>query len=376
MHTLRLIHRWIGLVVALPIVLVALSGGMLVFRDPYYRVRWPVVAQEATAAEFSIQPHILTQIEARFGDSLRIIKFPRDGVNAFHVYLVDEVEALVDPRDASVFASWHWMEDPAAFLFELHANLLMGAQGELLNGYLALVLLFIALTGIVLWYPRRQAAFRLRHATPRGVSSAMMLKSHAASGVLLLPAVALFAATGVGLVFYEPVGRVAERVLNASAAEVPTASVAPSGSPRADWHSVLASARAALPESGPRMYYRGRGDNVVLTFRKSLPGEWHPNGRSYVLIDPYTAAVVQTIDARAQGAGTRVMHALYPLHAAKVGGAPFAIVGVLTALGLAWLAAGGSWVYVSRWSARPARTRQRDRADVTCVAPSLRSRAD
>lgn len=364
MHTLRLIHRWIGLVVALPIVLVALSGGVLVFRDPYYRVQWPAVAREATAAEFAIQPQILTRIEEYFGESLRIIKFPRDGVNAFHVYLEADVEALVDPRDGSVIATWHWTDDPAAFLFELHAHLLMGAQGEVMNGYLALVLLFITLSGIVLWYPRRRAAFRLRYAAPRSVASAAMLKSHAATGVLLLPAVALFAATGAGLVFYETAGRLAARAFDERVVEVPTASVAPAAAPRADWTAVLASARAALPESGPRMYYRGRGDNAVLTFRKSLPGEWHPNGRSYVLVDPYTAAVIQTIDARQQGAGTRLMHALYPVHAAKVGGVAFAILAVVTAFGLAWLAVGGSWAYVSRLGARQRRrSRERDRLD-------------
>ena len=355
MHTLRLIHRWIGLVVALPIVLVSISGGLLVFRDPYYRMRWPAVAQQPTAAEYATQPRIVAGIERDFRETLRIVKFPREGINAFHVYLTDEREALVDPRSGQVIAAWHWAEDPAAFLFQLHAHLLLGAQGERLNGYLAVVLLFIALSGFMLWVPRRRAAFRLRHAAPVGLSSAAMLKSHAASGVLLLLPLALFAATGAALVFYEQVGRIAERLLNVTAAEVPTAAVAPRAEARADWTRLLATVRATLPESGPTMCYPGRGENVVFTCRKRLPGEWHPNGRSYVLIDPYTATVLQTIDARRQGAGTRAMHALYPIHAAKVGGLPFALAAVLSAAGLTWLAVGGSYSYLVRTLPRGAR---------------------
>jgi uncharacterized iron-regulated membrane protein len=370
LHTLRLIHRWIGLVVALPIVLVALSGALLVFRDPYYRLRWPVVAQDATAAEFAIQPRILQHIESHFGESLRTVKFPRPGVNAFHVYLLHEREGLVDPRTGDVIATWHWREDPAAFMFQLHAHLLMGAQGELLNGYLAVVLLFISLSGIVLWFPRRRSAFRLRHALPAGLSSAALLKSHAASGIWLLPAVALFASTGAGLVFYERVGAVSAALMDRAPAQVPNAFVAPNTTPRADWTRLLTAARTALPESGPTMCYVGRGENVVFTCRKSLPGEWHPNGRSYVLIDPYTADILQTIDARQQGAGTRLMHALYPWHAAKVGGLPLALLAVVTGFGLAWLAIGGSWTYVSRLLARPARTRARREETVTGLGAS------
>ena len=355
MHTLRLIHRWVGLLVALPIVLVSISGGLLVLRDPYYRARWPVVAEGATAAEHRLQPMVIEAIESRFGAELRTIKFPRDGVNAFHVYLTHEREGLVDPRSGEVIATWHWKQDPAAFLFQLHAHLLMGARGELLNGYLAVVLLFISISGLVLWFPRRRAAFRLRHAVPTRLAGAALLRSHAASGVLLLLPIALFAATGAGLVFYEPVGAVAARLMDAAPAAEPNAVVAPRAAARADWTTLLGAARTALPESGPTMCYVGRGENVVFTCRKRLPGEWHPNGRSYVLIDPYTAEVLQTIDARQQGAGTRVMHALYPLHAAKVGGLWLAALAVITGLGLAGLAIGGAWTYLARTLLRPAR---------------------
>lgn len=360
MHTLRLIHRWIGIFVALPVVLVSISGGLLVFRDPYYRARWPVVARQSTTTEQAVQPRIVEAIVARFGEELRTLKFPRAGVNAFHVYLTHEREGLVDPRSGEVVAIWHWTDDPAAFLFQLHAHLLMGARGELLNGYLALVLLFIVFSGTLLWYPRRRAAFRLRHAIPAGLSNASLLKSHAASGVFLLVPVVLFAATGAGLVFYEPVGTAAERLLNARAAELPRASVLPrADTPHAGWDRLLGAARAALPESGPTMCYIGRGQNVVFTCRKSLPGEWHPNGRSYVLIDPYTAEVLQTIDAREQGAGTRLMHALYPVHAARTGGVWLAALAIITGIGLAWLAVGGTWTYLTRALPRPAGSKVR-----------------
>lgn len=349
MRALRLIHRWIGIAIALPMVLVALSGALLVFRDAYYRARWPVVAAAITPQERHDQPRILQIIDTRFAQApLRSVKFPRQGVNAFHLYLPDSREAFVDPRTGELIAQWNARTDPAAFLFDLHAHLLMGARGELLNGYAALVLVFLSMSGLLLWWPRRSAAFRLRYAVPRDAGAAALLRSHAAAGALVSAGVVLFSATGAGLVFYEPAGRVVSALLDASAPVTPAGWVQPSAVPRAAWPAILEAGRTALPEAGPTMYYPGANGNAVITFRKRLPGESHPNGRSYVLVDPYTARVVQAIDARAQGAGTRLMHAIYPIHAAKTGGVALATAAVITGLGLAWLAIGGTWSYVAR----------------------------
>lgn len=148
--------------------------------------------------------------------------------------------------------------------------------------------------------------------------------------------------------FYEPAWSVATALLDAQPPEEPSAVVASSAAPRRPWPEILEKVRGALPEAAPTMYYPGSAENAVMTFRKSLPGEWHPNGRSYVLVDPYRAQVVQAIDARAQGAGTRLMHALYPVHAAMVGGAALIAVALLASVGLTYLAVGGSAAFVAR----------------------------
>jgi uncharacterized iron-regulated membrane protein len=158
------------------------------------------------------------------------------------------------------------------------------------------------------------------------------------------------AATGAALVFYEPLGTLVSATFDRQPPVEPTAVVERTEAPRRPWPELLAAVRETLPEAGPAMYYPGSGANAVLTFRKSLPGEWHPNGRSYVLVNPYTARVEQAIDARAQGAGTRAMHAMYPLHAARVGTWLTVPIAALAALGLGWLALGGSWAYLGRWA--------------------------
>lgn len=355
MSILRLVHRFVGLALAIPVILVALSGGALLLRDPYYRAQYPDLARPVAAAERARQAEALTLIEHQFApDAVRVIKFPRDGMNAFHAYLSDGTEAFVDPRTNAVMARFSRGSSGPAFLFDLHAHLLMGATGETLNGFGALALVFLGLTGLVLWLPRR-AAFVLRRPLPHRASPGELLRSHSVAGVLLLVPVILFSATGAMLVFYDQASVVMTRAFDRAPAVEPDAVVARRAAPLRPWTEVLAAVEAALPEAGPRMYYPGAADNAVLTFRKSLPGELHPNGRSYVLLDPYTARVVQSIDARTQGAGTRAMHGVYPVHGAFVARAALVPLAAVAALGLTWLAASGTWAYLGRLRIRSRR---------------------
>jgi PepSY-associated TM region len=87
---------------------------------------------------------------------------------------------------------WHAHDSLPAFLFQLHAHLLAGTPGEVVNGFIALLLIFMGLTGLMLWWPRRAAAFRLARAIPRTLGSGDLLRSHAASGALLVVPVILF----------------------------------------------------------------------------------------------------------------------------------------------------------------------------------------
>jgi uncharacterized iron-regulated membrane protein len=369
MSSLRLIHRIIGLFVAIPVILVSLSGGLLLLRDPYYRARFPVLAEEITSGQISRQADALTAIERQFErDGIRVIKFPRVGMNAYHAYLADGSEAFIDPRTDRVITRYRWSDSPPAFLFDLHAHLLMAATGETLNGFAALALVFLGLTGLVLWLPRR-AAFALRRALPRRAAPGEMLRSHAASGVFLLLPVVLFAATGAALVFYEQTSVIVTRIFDSKPAIEPSAAVTRRDAPFRPWGEIMEAVERSLPESGPRMYYPGTAANPVLTFRKSLPGEWHPNGRSYVLVDPYAARVVQAIDARDQGAGTRAMHAMYPVHGAFVGRALLIPLAVIAALGLTWLAVGGTWAYLGKLQAGRRRSRTGDSIVVRPTTP-------
>lgn len=366
MNVLRIIHRWVGLVLALIVAAVAVSGGLLLLRGPYERAIYPALAKPLTTNP-TREAEVVASIEERFrkDGGVRTLKFPREGANAFHVYLDDESEAFIDSTSGDLIARWTWRDSLPAFLFELHAHLLAENAGKTLNGIAALFMLFLTLTGIILWWPRKSSAFRLRRAMPRNATAGELLRSHAASGAIAAIPVLVFAATGAAIVFYTPVNVALSAVFDHRTPMKPDAVVAPrnaAGAGQADgmrpWAERLARVRATFPEGDLVMYSPGRGKNVAQSFRLRLPGEWHPNGRSYVLLNPYDGTIAQSIDARQQGLGTRIAHAIYPVHAATIGGLPYLLFTIVAAVGLAWLAIGGAAAWIQKYRASRQATRR------------------
>ena len=345
---LRVIHRWLGLILGVLVLAVALSGGILIFHDTILRYQWPQLAAPVRPGQEIVYPEILSQLERRFFEpGVALVKFPGHGMNAFRLWINDDSEALVHPTSGDIIARWAWNESVTSLLYELHAHFLAGDVGEQLIGWLGILLAGFVLSGFVLWWPARRA-FRLRFVIPTTLSSRWLLRSHVATGIIFSAPILLFTLTGMTMVYYRPVATLLTSLFDSRPPVTPSARVAPSSQPRRPWHEILATLEGSLPDGKLVYYVPSRPDNAVMTFRKRMPGEWHPNGRSFVLINPYTGRVLQLIDARQQGFGMRLVEKLYPLHASKVGGWPYAVFALVTSGILASVAVTGCLSYFRR----------------------------
>jgi uncharacterized iron-regulated membrane protein len=75
--------------------------------------------------------------------------------------------------------------------------------------------------------------------------------------------------------------------------------------------------------------------------RQRLAGEQHPNGKSFVHVDPATGRVIAIEDGARAPRGARLYGILYPLHIGLVGGWPARVPAVITGLSLPILAVTG-----------------------------------
>lgn len=174
------------------------------------------------------------------------------------------------------------------------------------------------------------------------------MRSHSVIGVIFSASIVLIISTGVTMVYYTPMADALTALLDSSPRIVPTAEVMPQPRPIISWTSILNTAEQVLPEGKLISVSLPKEENAVLTIRKQMPGEWHPYGRSFILLNPYSGAVLQTIDARQHELGMRLMEKAYPLHASKVGGLPYTFLAFCTSAALIIIGLFGFLSYISR----------------------------
>lgn len=338
MGTIRLIHAWAGAILSLILAVLGLSGALLVFEDDW--VRATVTADPAAlAAEPARLGAAANAVQARYGDAVSSVVFAGGDLDLHKVYMGERFAYA--GADGQVLAEWGGNARAEAWLFDLHHFLLTGETGEMVGGVAGLAGALLVLTGLVVWIPAwRASGWRVWPASTRRRD---LISSHRNLGLIFALPVFLLCLTGGAIVFNAQTKAVLQAVAPDRAAPPKPPAV---GTGPVDWPAALAAAQAAFPEARIRTAGLPAESGKPATVRLRQPGEWHPNGRSVALIDPATSRVVQTVDANTLGGGTRLQNALYPIHAASVGGWLYDLVVAASGLALAALGGVGTWSFL------------------------------
>lgn len=152
----RKIHRWMGLLLMLPMVLQGLSGTLLIVIPLLLPQRPHVTATGMQAGAEAIiaasRPHALPgMIPLRFnparwtGDSAMVTYGP---VGERH----PTFEVFVNPYNPSVISTYT-VPSYIRFMHNLHADLFLLPYGQTATGIMGIMLSAMALTGLVIWWP-------------------------------------------------------------------------------------------------------------------------------------------------------------------------------------------------------------------------------
>jgi uncharacterized iron-regulated membrane protein len=339
MRRLALLHRWAGGLAGALLAMIGLTGAVLVWKDAWIGIPHagdPVVLDSAALAAAT------SAALADAGGDLSRITFAGNGIGLHQAIRADGGGAYLS-QAGEVVERWSsaWQR-PELWLFELHHHLLIGKTGETVTGLLGLLGLFFAVSGIILWWrTRRSFAFRL---WPARLTRGAIIRQHRDLGVVAAPMLLVSMLSG-SIMTLAPV---AERLLGPTPSAPPVAPASPAGAvaaigPGLDWAAVFEAARRRFPEAEPRrLQLPGRlGGPLVLRLRQ--PFEWTPNGRTYLTIDPATARIERVVNAANAGTARSLEEKLYPVHAARVGGAAWKLAIGFGGLALAML--GGFAVY-------------------------------
>jgi uncharacterized iron-regulated membrane protein len=342
---LNRLHRWLGLLLAVFALLSALSGALLLWSDEYYQWRYPALGDGT--AEIMPSAGVMAKIVAHSPGAIGTLAMPTRSLPAYRSYLRDGSEALHAASDGSLVDHWAGLERLPALLFELHVRLLGGETGHTVVGIIGLLLAVLLCTGPFLWWPRRRV-MRLRRWYPRRPSRPLLINAHAAQGMLLGALIMMLSLTGAAIVFHQQAGALLSGVLGEAGPTRPATRSIQGSATDVDWTAALASAASRFPLGTLRlaMLPREPGDPLVLRVRQ--PGEWHPNGRSYLVLRPDNGKVLEQIDATRTGRGPAVYNALYPLHAGKTGWPGYRAVLLAASLALGFMALSALWAWARR----------------------------
>jgi uncharacterized iron-regulated membrane protein len=152
------LHLWSGIGIGLYVLLVSVTGSVLVYRNELFRaaVRDPIIV---TASGPRLTDEQLTRAATRAypGYVVTDVSRYRDPDQAVSVSLKSDTDLkirLFDPYtgedlgDSVPLGIWL-----VSKLMELHDDLLGGSTGRAVNGVGALLIVVLACTGIVVWWP-------------------------------------------------------------------------------------------------------------------------------------------------------------------------------------------------------------------------------
>jgi uncharacterized iron-regulated membrane protein len=324
-------HLWSGLIVGLYFVLIGLTGSLIVFKKELERAAIPhLITVPKGSSQASFQAMYDRVRTAYPNASISNVFLYPEGVSwSFRLSQNRErVQVYVDPYTGQILGEDRYGGKFLQWVYDLHVNLLAGETGEFLNGIGGFLMAFIALSGLVVWWPglRRWASgFRYeRHARWKRQNYDLHKLSGFASAALLL----LLGVTGS----YWTWPKHYEATL-AWLTQGPAKTVAPvvPKSPREQWKSldiILSEARRALPEGQPTLFRFAARPGDTHGLKRFLPGDWRTQGDDTVYLDPATAQVVRLDYHKEQALGVRLQRDIYGLHFGMFGGLPTRILWV------------------------------------------------
>jgi len=363
----RNLHLVASVVFSLFATAVGISGSALVFREEIEHAiyeprvspgpaRVPLEALLATAA--AVEPARRVSMAVLPEDASRTVEFILQKKDARTLKDADQMSVYVNPYTGAIEGSRRREASPIARLRDLHFAFFSGTPGLTFNGYVALALVFLSLTGLVLWIVASPKNLRFRLSLG-GNWKSVLWNMHRQTGLIFLTLLIVVSITGAYYAFRDTFLKGIHAV---------TGSLPPRGSPpltpSADGSlpgtldEIAVAARAVLPEARLAVLRipSQKTQAWAATFhREGDSGESTDSGPT-AFIDPFTLKAVRIDDPRAMPLGARLVKSMEPVHYGKFGGAPVKCLWVVLGLMPLMFSMSGAIMWWNRTGGlRPAR---------------------
>lgn len=335
------VHLWTGLAVGLYAVAISVSGSILVYAPALgqwaHRDFRHVAAQENEPRQAVTPSQALDAVRRALPGrtllNLEVGTTPRQAHvvglldrGAYRVVFVHPISAVVSPPVDGRGAMIGWVE-------RLHSNFFSGRPGRVANGIGALLLVLLAASGLVIWWPGRAHVSRSLRVDWRAGWKRVVFDLHNALGIWLLAPVVVLSITGAYFTWPAIYRDVVATMSPLTRRPAPRSTVPTTPGPVVSLDAVITEARRANPDlPALRVDLPGGPASPYLVVMEPSPGAG-PRHATTSFVDRYSGTVLEVRrGGQARTWGDAVIEWLPPLHTGHFGGP--VVQGVWAVLGL------------------------------------------
>lgn len=354
---LQAIHKWVALVVALLVIVQAGTGIILANQDVLLPLFNPEARIQSQGPRASLDALIASASDAAPGARFERLIYNEDQSIAIIARVRMPPErtlhiVLLDPNTARVLSTGRAWDYPTQFSERIHVSLLSGAAGMLVLMIEGLALLFLAVSGLILWWPRAGRWSEALTVHWRAPWRRALRDLHLAPGAMLAIFFALSGLTGA-LIIGEPLVKpVVALVAPVIPERLPELTPAPEDATLSmSAQEALEALEARFPDGRLRQVRiigpANRLTGVVMTAEDAI----NPRALHIAGIDRLNGEMIILTDAHALPAGEAALMWLLPTHDGEIYGPLRRPIMTLIGLGLLLASITG----VSMWALKPRR---------------------
>jgi len=324
------LHRYIGVIVGLLLMVMGLTGSLLVFDNEIDSFLSPELLQVKPQEErVSIESMLKTVQKTYPKLKLKQIMMPQEPEEVYTMMSGDSTSVYVNPYTGSIVGSRQWRQSYKGFLYDLHVSLLTGDIGVIVVATSGLLLVLLSVTGVILWpgWKRLNLGFKIRWLAPWRLRN---YDFHKVSGILSVVFLVLIACTGVAMSYWNQ-SEQALYWLTHTPQPATSIGVTANGNDRPPLmlDELLTKANTALPDAKTIAVDLPSTPQKALRVRKKFPEEIDPYGWSFVYLDQYTGKVLRVDNALEAPLAAQINSLVYPLHIGIFGGLSVRILYVI-----------------------------------------------
>lgn len=331
------IHRYVGLIVGLILVIVGLTGSVLMFEhemdDWAIQQRFGhVIPQEQRLSPGALVSAVKTAYSNHPDWKVGQVNMPSN--QEFYTIRLnrpDETqwEVFVNPYTGTIMGDRQRETALFSRVLALHYQLLAGDIGLKIVGVAALFLCILSITGIMLWSGWRKffLGFKIKwKAHPKRVNYDI----HKVAGIVTAGFLGAIAFTGFCWNFYdqtEPL--IYAATFTPKPPEVRSTVIL--GKPPMGLDEIIQRSDKALPGAVNTFINLPRTSEGMFQIYKKLPGDTE-DFNNFVKLDQYSGKILLVKGSGVMGLGDRVLNSFTPIHYGTFGGLPTRIFYVFVGL--------------------------------------------